>query len=585
MNSKWVNLTPSVPTLPEFDTTGGLGPALCIDRTNARPYILIDNIAIPLSGEIINIKAFGATGDGITVDYPAFVKAQTYIAAVARSGYGYNIGVPSIFVPFGVYNFAGNPFDIVYPIRWFAEGDGGGSNASTVLKWNNTSSGLRNQFVNTTGDSGTQAPTTHSGSGSIWQGFHFEGGFTNGVEGEFHAVHARAKILLRNCNFFNWGGDAIHVDADTSGAQKGNANITKSENCWADNCRNAWWAAGGDTNAGTIIGISANLCRRWGIMDGSFLGNQVLGGHMDSNGRTAWNTGATDHPCSYVYQTGNWYFAIHGQEAGASVNAPSGTTADNTWWGWWQAAGAADPGTGIPQWFNGIVVRSGGPILITGLNNNTTVSPPPHIEATGVSQIDQRASIFGGGGFDSNDVVSVVSGVLNRNRANRWHGFNDGMTADGSVVIKGDTSLRSISNFIGPIIGTQDGATYLESTNFYHFLNWRVSGGAVHSFITGTPASGLIYSVVAGLAHTFDVNSANVAIIDTNSINLASGKVLSVNSAQVVAARKTGWAVATGTATRTTFDTSTITLPQLAERIKALIDDLHSTAGHGLIGT
>lgn len=54
---------------------------------------------------------------------------------------------------------------------------------------------------------------------------------------------------------------------------------------------------------------------------------------------------------------------------------------------------------------------------------------------------------------------------------------------------------------------------------------------------------------------------------------------------QLLGTRKTGWAVATGTATRTTFDTASVTLPQLAERVKALIDDLHQTAGHGLIGT
>jgi len=35
-----------------------------------------------------------------------------------------------------------------------------------------------------------------------------------------------------------------------------------------------------------------------------------------------------------------------------------------------------------------------------------------------------------------------------------------------------------------------------------------------------------------------------------------------------------GWAAATGTATRTTFATSTVTAEQLAERVKALIDDL-----------
>lgn len=50
---------------------------------------------------------------------------------------------------------------------------------------------------------------------------------------------------------------------------------------------------------------------------------------------------------------------------------------------------------------------------------------------------------------------------------------------------------------------------------------------------------------------------------------------------QLVGARKTGWSAATGTASRSTFATSSVTLPQLAERVKALLDDLIS---HGLIG-
>ena len=37
---------------------------------------------------------------------------------------------------------------------------------------------------------------------------------------------------------------------------------------------------------------------------------------------------------------------------------------------------------------------------------------------------------------------------------------------------------------------------------------------------------------------------------------------------------KTGWATPTGTATRSTFDTATVTTTQLAERLKGLIDDL-----------
>lgn len=48
-------------------------------------------------------------------------------------------------------------------------------------------------------------------------------------------------------------------------------------------------------------------------------------------------------------------------------------------------------------------------------------------------------------------------------------------------------------------------------------------------------------------------------------------------------AKKTGWATATGVATRTAFDTAAVTLPELAQRVKALIDDLHATAGYGLL--
>lgn len=50
---------------------------------------------------------------------------------------------------------------------------------------------------------------------------------------------------------------------------------------------------------------------------------------------------------------------------------------------------------------------------------------------------------------------------------------------------------------------------------------------------------------------------------------------------RVLVTRRVGWGAPTGTATRTTFDTATVTLAQLAERVKALIDDLTT---HGLIG-
>lgn len=86
----------------------------------------------------------------------------------------------------------------------------------------------------------------------------------------------------------------------------------------------------------------------------------------------------------------------------------------------------------------------------------------------------------------------------------------------------------------------------------------------------------LIFSDTAGVT--------NFSVVGTGKWNLNSTPLYYAGT-QVLSARVTGWGTATGTATKTTFDTATVTLPQLAERVKALIDALHGTAGHGLIGT
>jgi hypothetical protein len=68
----------------------------------------------------------------------------------------------------------------------------------------------------------------------------------------------------------------------------------------------------------------------------------------------------------------------------------------------------------------------------------------------------------------------------------------------------------------------------------------------------------------------------------TGNVNLATASArFQMNGVNVLNARQTGWTAATGTATRTTFATGSVTTAQLAERVKALIDDLIT---HGLIG-
>jgi hypothetical protein len=95
-------------------------------------------------------------------------------------------------------------------------------------------------------------------------------------------------------------------------------------------------------------------------------------------------------------------------------------------------------------------------------------------------------------------------------------------------------------------------------------------------------------SGISGATTAVDVKDVNFRVYAGTTqklrIDYTNGEVY-IQSSRVLSTRKTGWSTATGTATRTTFATSTVTTEQLAERVKALIDDLDSTAGHGLIGT
>lgn len=81
--------------------------------------------------------------------------------------------------------------------------------------------------------------------------------------------------------------------------------------------------------------------------------------------------------------------------------------------------------------------------------------------------------------------------------------------------------------------------------------------------------------------NTIGNGSNTVTIGDSNITQNYFRGSLFLNEIQSLTTRRGGWTAPTGTATRTTFVTSTVTLPQLAERVKALIDDLTT---HGLIG-
>jgi hypothetical protein len=80
---------------------------------------------------------------------------------------------------------------------------------------------------------------------------------------------------------------------------------------------------------------------------------------------------------------------------------------------------------------------------------------------------------------------------------------------------------------------------------------------------------------------TLNGTSVEALRISNAQVSAQNGTVFAVSGTKVVGTRQTGWTAATGTATRSTFVTSTVTLEVLAQHVKALIDDLIT---HGLIG-
>jgi hypothetical protein len=147
--------------------------------------------------------------------------------------------------------------------------------------------------------------------------------------------------------------------------------------------------------------------------------------------------------------------------------------------------------------------------------------------------------------------------------------------AGGSIVI--DSLYVQGDSFFGGIAGDTVGDYSVEIRQVADARNHLVLAGGK----TGDPVTISAEGMDADVDITLTPKGAGGLQI-ASSVTVSTGNAYKVDNVQVVNARKTGWAVATGTPTRTTFDTATVTLPQLAERVKALIDDLSS---HGLIGT
>jgi hypothetical protein len=204
------------------------------------------------------------------------------------------------------------------------------------------------------------------------------------------------------------------------------------------------------------------------------------------------------------------------------------------------------------------------------LQNNTTGN---YSTAVGVSAL---LSNITGSSLTAAGLNALRSNTTGNNSSAFGVGALENNTTGNNLTASGVGALFSNitgSNLAGFGVGAgryiADGITGLTVSNNSCFFGDATKGtqNATNENVFGYNATG---------------NGSNtVTIGDFNITNNFFRGALSLNATQVVSTRRTGWTAPTGTPTRTTFTTSTVTLTGLAERVKALIDDLIT---HGLIG-
>lgn len=285
----------------------------------------------------------------------------------------------------------------------------------------------------------------------------------------------------------------------------------------------------------------------------------------------------------------NWNYWLFGNAYGAN----------------WELIPATQGGTN-----NSIALRSatGG---LAGTTLNATATTPSTSPTTGASIVAGGQGIAGdlyvGGSVNDVSIKSGANSDKNSIKIGDLAGFNAIGTS--FIAIGKESAWTNGTGNCWTSIGVGSGNSNMSGDNwvalgFYagrHNLgsNWVAIGTEAGRFQTdgssslaNSPNSCYVGHKTRGVNNSTNENvfGYNAAGKGSNTVTLGDSNITAsylrgnifINDVQLISSsRRTGWGAPTGTPSRTTFATSTVTLPQLAERVKALIDDL---TAHGLIG-
>jgi hypothetical protein len=306
--------TSNLATLVTADTQQGIYVAPSSDTTGASGA-WVRKFAGPAESTWFGVSTSATAAANVT----AFTAALATLYALRISGYGHNSGSIGLHTPAGHYTF-NNKLSITHALE--ISGDYVTSGGGTVFEW-------------TANTHGFEALSTACNGAKI-RGFMLQG--TN-AGSNCHAINQTGNLKVIDVFGKNWSGNCINADS-TSGGLSGSEwrNVTAEAVGWT------LYIQGADSNGCLGANIGASAVRFGAVFDGGGIGNTFIGGICNSAGLVSGYV-TRCHSGGHIYMVG------YGQETAALTNAPSGTTASNTYW-WYVGEGTAQ--TYQPTWASGM---------------------------------------------------------------------------------------------------------------------------------------------------------------------------------------------------------------------------------------
>ena len=479
----------------------------------------------------VNVKWWGAKGDDVTDDYPAFKGAENTLRALASLKTGNTRNLPRLWVPVppkGYY--LGQTWNIHNTMYIVGENSGQPASNGTTLRFPLNQDGIIiNHFVS---DGRTTASNLGDAGGTTIEGLTLFGGTAASVSGPFKnsatnfgcGITVRAiSCVIRDCWVGFFAEDGINVHADSGGAVQnaGNANSVFLERVWSTyNGGHGFNIYGTDANAGVFMQCSSVENAGAGYRDYSFLGNTYImchtrgNGGVDAVGNGTRPTGA----CKYPSTSPSFYYVAVGQEAAASTTTPGTNSA--VWVPW------SGGYTGLKLWVSCMTWTVGSSYATNPGNVNaycgTFISC--YAEQTQPPAQATYPTLFLGGLFP--DGFTGSAGLL--------QGGSGCVIAPGFLSQVSDLTLNPSNKYT--ILGNKTGL-YGPDTLITHndgTRNWR------------------IWSYSSG-ALLFERNGQIMFDWTANGLDFRSGYGVYNQGNQVVGARQTGWTAATGTPLRGAF--------------------------------